>query len=420
MDSVTDGRLPPKGTGGVLFSRWGILAMLSIAGLAAWHDLGLPVLLSGTIAVLALVAHGWNRVALTKLVYERTLERVRVFPGQSIEYSVRLDNRKLLPLVWVDAKDGIPRAIAPPASELPDGLSWTNGEMSVSTSLLWYQCVSWRCRLQCSKRGYFRLGPASVTSGDIFGLFNRSETAGGVEHIVVYPRIFALAHLGLPSKFPLGEAISPNPAFADPTRVRGVRDYAPDVPFRHIHWKVSARNQRLQAKVFEPSCALRASLFLDGSAFLGNAQDPDIEAFELSISTVASIARHLIDGRHSVGLHSNTRLVTGEDIIAMGAASGTEHLSRILEALAKATMQTVPFSQILDAARPHLTNGSTLGIVTGGLTPEAIARLTEMRKQGFPVVNFHVGGNPAPQTPFPTKAISSPKKSISATQGGDV
>ncbi|MBL6945916.1 MAG: DUF58 domain-containing protein [Rhodospirillales bacterium] len=391
MERAMDGRSPPKETGGVLFGRAGIVAMLCVAGLAAWHDFGLPVLLTGTVAVLALIAHGWGRIALTKLVFERKLERTRLFPGQSTEYSVRLDNRKLLPLVWINATDLIPPAIAPSRSQLPDGLSWTNGELSVSTSLLWYQRASWQCRLECRKRGYFQLGPASVTSGDIFGLFSRTRRAGGVEPVVVYPRLFALSQLGLPSKFPLGEAISPNPAFQDPTRVRGVRDYAPGIPFRHIHWKASARTQQLQAKVFEPTSALRASLFLDSSAFLKSDQDQDLDGFELAISTVASIARNLIDQGHSVGLYCDTRLVSGETFVAMKAASGTEHLARMLEALAKATTQSVPFTQVLDAARPTLATRSTLGIITGGLSAEAKARLTDFRQRGFPVVVHHVG-----------------------------
>ncbi|MBT3358706.1 MAG: DUF58 domain-containing protein [Rhodospirillales bacterium] len=401
-----ENRAPPNPSSGVLFGWRGILAMLCVAGLAAWNDFGLPVLLSGTVAVLAIVAHAWNRIALTKLAFERTLERTRVFPGQSVDYSVRLDNRKLLPLVWINAKDRIPRGIAPTASQLPDGVVWTKGELSVSASLLWYQRASWHCRLNCRKRGYFRLGPASLTSGDIFGLFDKSRLAGGIEHVIVYPRIFPLSQLGLPSKFPLGEALSPNPAFADPTRTRGIRDYTPDVPFHHIHWKASARTQRLQTKVFEPSCALRASLFLDSSAFLGNAQEPDIEGFELAISTLASIARHLIEERHAVGLYSDTELATGEAFVAIRAASGTEHLSHMLEALAKAKAKSIPFPRLLATVRPQLTGGGTLGIVTGGLTPEAIARLTKLQRHGFPVVVFHVGDQPAPQTPFMTRTVS--------------
>ena len=365
--------------------------MLGIAGIAAWNDLGLPVLLSGTVAVLAIVAHGWNRIALTKLAYQRTLDRPRVFPGQSVDYSVRLDNRKLLPLVWFNASDGIPEDIAPSRSQLPDGLEWADGTLSVSTSLLWYQRASWHCALECRKRGYYLLGPARITSGDIFGLFDKSQTAGGVEHVVVYPRLYDLSHLGLPSKFPLGEAISPNPAFQDPTRVRGVRDYAPGIPFRHIHWKASARSQRLQAKVFEPSTALRASLFLDTSAYLGNDEIRDLDGFELAISTIASIAQNLIGQGHSVGLYCDTKLITGEAFIAMKAASGTEHLARMLEALAKATPHAVAFEQVLSAARPALATRSTICVVTGGLTPEADARLANFRRRGFPVVVHHVG-----------------------------
>jgi len=43
-------------------------------------------------------------------------------------------------------------------------------------SLRWYERVRIQYRIQCQERGYYRLGPARVISGDIFGLFRDEYT----------------------------------------------------------------------------------------------------------------------------------------------------------------------------------------------------------------------------------------------------
>jgi uncharacterized protein (DUF58 family) len=390
-------------SGGFLFSPAGTVLLAFIAGVAAWFGHDLSVLLMVTVLTLVMVARGWNRLALVKLAHGRHLETTRAFPGDLVACDLFLDNRKFLPLVRVEVSEPVPADIMPPPADLPPGARWSDGQVCVATSLLWYQRATLGYRLTCRRRGYFPLGPATVSASDIFGLFRTSRQSADTQHLIVYPRIRTLSDLGLPAGSPLGDATSRNPAFQDTTRFRGLRDYTPDIPFRHIHWKASARSHDLQVKTFEPMRTLRVALFLDAASF---PQGDDDDPFELAVSTVASLAWHFIHERCAVGLFTNAAFADDSASGFIGAASGTKHLQRILEALAKAGRGTAPFGGVLDSARSDLVMGTTLAIVTNELSPPATAHLAAHRRRGFPVTVFHVGEGPASALPFPCHRLS--------------
>jgi uncharacterized protein (DUF58 family) len=54
-----------------------------------------------------------------------------------------------------------------------------------------------------------------------------------------------------------------NKIYEDPTRIYGIREYVPGDPIKSIHWKVSAKTNKLQVKTYEPATVLGATLALD-------------------------------------------------------------------------------------------------------------------------------------------------------------
>lgn len=249
-----------------LLGKPALLVLLAVLIVAAWLGQVVVVIISGLALSAAGLARLWSRVSLVGVHCERTLSEPRLFPGESTELGLRLVNRKLLPLPWVHVEEEIPAGLtleATPKAGENNGL----GRLSNNASLLWYSGVSWRYRLLGKKRGYYALPPVTVTSGDIFGFYPRSLSESLTEHVIVYPKVFPLAQLTLPSLYPLGETRASRRIFEDPTRTIGVRDYCPQDSLRHIHWKASARHQKLQVKVFEPTTTLKVALFLAVDSF---------------------------------------------------------------------------------------------------------------------------------------------------------
>ncbi len=374
---------------GLLLSKYGLIFMLGGLLLAAWFGQVVIVVLLGLVLSTAGLSKLWSRFSLVGVSCQHYLSEQRVFPGESIELKLRVANRKLLPLPWLQVDDEIPYG-------LDDSLALTPGNrpgcglLGKSAALLWYTAVSWRHQLNCQKRGYYELGPIRLSSGDIFGFYPRSVTEPLIDHIIVYPRIYQIAELSIPSLHPLGETVAERRIFEDPTRVIGVRDYTPHDSLRHIHWKATARQQSLQVKVFEPTTTLKVALFLAVDSF-GNGQRSESE-FELGVSTAASVASYAIEQDSSVGLFVNTQQADTKQSVRIAPGSGTTQLVTLLEALAKVTvMPTEPFDRFLEDERRNLPWGTSLVITLGKLSESVAGLLSSIEESGYKLIVLQIG-----------------------------
>ncbi|MFC2042206.1 DUF58 domain-containing protein [Chloroflexota bacterium] len=377
---------------GYLLSRVGLMAILTGLLLAAWFGQVVIVVLFGLVLSAAGLAKLWSRLCLTGVSCQCLLSERRIFPGEDIELRLRLINRKLLPLPWIQIDDEIPLNLSPDIS-LDSGNKPGFGLLSKSVALLWYTSVSWKHRLRCHRRGYYQLGPITVSSGDIFGFYPRSFTQSAIGHVIVYPRIFPIAQLGIPSLHPLGETTAERRIFEDPVRVIGIRDYSPHDSLRHVHWKASARHQNLQVKVFEPTTTLEVALFLAVDSFKSEQGEvyPE-EDLEMGISTAASIANYLIERRNAVGLFANSRLADSGEPATILPGSSAGQLVETLEALAKITpLPSGPFEEFLQAERSRLPWGTTLVFILSRPSPSLAEQIVALKERGHKLMVLQVG-----------------------------
>ena len=375
---------------GWLLGWFGLLGIVAILIIAAWNGQSIIVAFLGILLAAAGLSRLWSRFSLTRVSCQRLISRRRLFPGEETELRMRIANGKLLPLPWVQVDDQIPLGFAPDiirAEECRPGA----GFLSRATALLWYTAASWRCSLKCPKRGYYQVGPLTMTSGDIFGFYPRSVIEPSIEHLIVYPRIFPISRLGIPSVYPLGETGAERRIFEDPTRTTGIRDYSPQDSLRRIHWKASARHQKLKSRVYEPTTTLKVALFLAIDSFpQDGARSRD--DFEFGISLAASLANHLIDKDNPVGLFLNTRLADSGQTVSIRPGSSIDNLVSILEALAKTTHNAaVPFLEFMDSQRGALPWGATLVFIISR-TPQYLGGLlVSLREAGYKLLVIQVG-----------------------------
>ncbi len=356
------------------------LALLSAAFLlAAWHSQTTILLLTGLFLSTAGLARLWNRLALVGVRTERTFKATRFFPGEPVECTLRLFNRKPLPLPWVQVECELPGGFA--LAE-PPGRAQA-APIRRAAALLWYRGVTWRLRLTAGCRGYYPIGPMKLTSGDILGLYSRSRLDGGTAHILVYPRLFPVDTRLIPSLHPMGEFPAARRLFRDPTHTIGVREYLHSDSLKFIHWKATARRGDLQVKVLAATTAFKAAVVLDVDSFRldGILAEDD---FELGISIAGSIAAALCERGSPVGLFVNTRLADSGQPAAMAPGAGRSQISQILEALAKVTGRSSgPAAAFLDAQKTWLGAGTTVIFILAR-PPDALAGLLGgLRAAGF-------------------------------------
>jgi len=375
---------------GYLLHKASLWVFGGILFLAAWKGQAGIVILLGLVFSAAGLAALWSRASLAGVRCRRRVRERRFFPGESTELTLEIFNRKPLPLPWVKIDDEIPvelaRDLAPVPANRPGYYL-----LSRWASILWYRKVSWKCRLHGEKRGYYRLGSLTATSGDIFGFYPRWRQFASADHITVYPRIFPIERLEVPSLHPMGEARTNRRIFQDPTRPIGLRDYRPQDSLKHIHWKASARRQELQVKVFEPTTTLKISLFLAGDGYPPDGPRSE-EEFELAVSTAASIAHQLIDQGTPVGLISNGCQADSGQAIQIPPGGSRDQLMEILEALAKVTPRAKDSSEaFLERESKSLPSGTTLILVASQIPESFFRLLRDLRERGTKMLLLRIG-----------------------------
>jgi len=198
---------------------------------------------------------------------------------------------------------------SPPASETMPGRS-----------------VTLRYRLRCPRRGYHRIGPLLMESGDLFGLQKRFRTGERQDYVTVLPTIAYIDTFNISAKRPQGPVRIANRVYQDPTRIHGIREYVPGDPLNTIHWKATARTGALQVKTFEPTQVYGGTLMLDlhDDSYKPAAKE---ERMELAVTTAASIAYLLQMSGEQVGLITNAvdaAEVARYEVEARGALSRLE------------------------------------------------------------------------------------------------
>jgi uncharacterized protein (DUF58 family) len=265
----------------------------------------------------------WSRLSLSGIKYASMVDKHKVFPGDSVALHVSAENAKFLP-VWLQMRMPVDGALDPSCGEI----SFTS-----DCGLLWYQRARFNWELVAQCRGVYRVGQAHMKVGDMFGFFPREKRTEGDIHIIVYPKLVPLKPFSLPRRDFFGVPGAKSPV-QDPVYILGTRDYQHWRPARHIHWKASARHNRLQEKVFEPSEQEKVLLTVDVSQF---ERDNASESFERTLEAVGSLGVQFHKRGYALGLVTNGMVEGGPSILPMGRSP--QQLPSILEILARLKMR---------------------------------------------------------------------------------
>ena len=376
-----------------------------------WFEMAVLLILAGLVvqqrALFALaaclltvipIAWWWRRLSLCRVEYERRFDKRRAFPSETFEMTVCITNRKLLPLTWLEVSDEVPMAMPLVQGVLMPTHIPQVGTLDNALSLRWYERVSRHYELECTARGIYTLGPVHLKSGDVFTLFEARESRKNPDRLIVYPRLWPLEDLGLPSKEPFGERKAHRRLLEDPLRTIGVRNYYPKDDLRHIHWKATARRGDLQVRVFEPATMLNLVILLNVNTFEHNWQGVLPELFERTISVAGSLATWAVGQKYKVGLVANGCMPLSDQPIRVPAGRSPGQLAAILEALAAVTsFATSSIQELLRRESPRLPWGATLVVVTAIVTDGLAAAILHLRGAGRRMVLVSLAEEPPPQ-----------------------
>ncbi|RKX94541.1 MAG: hypothetical protein DRP84_06785 [Spirochaetes bacterium] len=272
------------------------------------------------ILVIGIGSYLWSRVSLHKIKFTIKFDKKRLFPNEVLKIEIQVTNSKLLPVLFKT------RLFIPGMITGSNEGQWVSEE----TVLFWYQRASFSREYIPKKRGVYNVGSPLLRGGDIFGFSFKNILLNNTFEIVVYPRIVNICSVKFHKRefFGIPELWSP---VKDPVYIYGTRDYQKGNPARDIHWKASARHNRLQEKLYEPTVQTKLLILLDVENFDSEGQK---ENFERILEIIASMIVKINRSNIPVGFITNGH-VLGDKSKIIPISRSPQQMTLILETLAR-------------------------------------------------------------------------------------
>ncbi len=335
----------------------------------------------------------WLNISWVKITRQTFTRRSQV--GELVEERFWVENRGLLPKLWLELRD-YSTLPAHRASHVISGLGSRQRQNRIIRTL-------------CLRRGRYRLGPITVSSGDPFGLFIMERDLLLMAQLVVYPQSVPLPYFSpLMGEITGGEAAYRRTHHIT-ANVAGVREYAPGDSFKRIHWPSTARANRLITKEFEldPLADMWVVLDMHKAIHFGENNLPHTESqapvfpwqrwekpdlypstVEYSIVVTASLLLHFLRRKMTVGLITYHN---GEHSEVVPGDRGERQEDRLLEILAVAhAYGSISLEQVLVAEGTRFNRNTTLIVVTSSLSPEWVAAVRHLASRGVKVTTVFI------------------------------
>jgi uncharacterized repeat protein (TIGR01451 family) len=315
----------------------------------------------------------WIRANASALRVRRRFPS-RAYTDETIVLETSVQNTGVVPVLGATLTDIIPQEFAadrpPPAaiSLAPFASGWL------------------RRSLRCTKRGYYRIGPLSLSAVDPLGLSRGSVVAVEPNPLIVYPRVVPLRRLSLPAPAALAVLPSRRRLVEDTSRLTGIRPYVPTDSLRRVHWTATARTGSLMVKEFAFGESRSTMLCLDLCMSHYVPRDR-ADATELGIVVAASLASHAVTrDRLDVGLHVDGRdpLLGDGATCRVAPTSDRRTLMTILELLARVQVTGGDsFTATLWNEARRLPWGSTVVAITGSETAGMREACLDVQRAGL-------------------------------------
>jgi uncharacterized protein (DUF58 family) len=349
-------------------------------------------IIAGTALAALGIARLTGRWALAGVTVHTTLGPDRLFPGDVAELTIEVDNRKPLPLAWLSLTAPIRHGLVRPGKDVFDHVTASGGfdlldnlgyALIIRTAIGPFQRLTRTYQLTAHRRGVYSLGPARVEAGDPFGIFRRDAELAKRTEIIVYPRIYDPAAIGIPFRETMGQASAPRALLEDPILLAGSREYRPGDPLHRMHWKATARTGELQVRTADPSTTAQILVVLNLNTFQHVWQGVDLDRMEATIEVAASVALWLLDRDFPVGVRSNGIVPGLENTPRLAPSANPRQPALLLEHLARLAFSgRFTAEAVLEEEAHRLPIGATILFVTPIITPSLIAALSSPRLSG--------------------------------------
>lgn len=237
-------------------------------------------------------------------------------------------------------------------------------------------------RKPCQRRGVYELGPVILESGDPYGFFTHKKTLRLPGKMVVYPRIFDLLDFPtLPSGSTAQMGLVSGKRQGDIGDYFGIREYQQGDSLRTVHWRATARQNKLVVKQFEKLASSEVTLLLDlySGSDLGRGSESTLE---VGIRLIGSIAKHLMLNEVLAQL-----IAYDQQPVLLPLGKGQEHLANCLEILAAAAPNgKMRLAELIAEYADQIDPDTTLVVPLLDTDLAALEALAALKKKAVDIV----------------------------------
>lgn len=345
------------------------------------------------LAVMYVLSTLMVRKGMKNLTCQRSFSQTEVYEGEKGELVeiVRNDGPYIIP--WLRIESHISPNLRLGKQE--------NLQVSSDTfyrscfTLMPYQQIKRRHRVEFLRRGVYDLGNASISAGDLLGATRFWKDQQLSAPLTVYPRILDAEELPYPLSNTMGELVTKNRLLQDPFLVRGIRPYQPGDLIRDIHWQATARTDDLQVRVHENTVCTRLLVILNAQSSDNQWDDyipeSDMPAMEDAIRLAASLCIHGLRGGLSTGFATNMPQQKQNESTLLLPAEGPAWEETLLECFARLRVHcSEKFVPMLESLKLQDTDILVLSPYDSASIQKA---LESLRQQGNQVTFFSLGGD---------------------------
>ncbi|MGP4032477.1 DUF58 domain-containing protein [Pseudarthrobacter sp. 1C304] len=257
------------------------------------------------------------------------LARTRVAVGDSAVGSIAVSNTSARPLLPADLE--LPVGAATAVFHLP-----RMKPQQVHEDLF---------TIPTARRAVIVVGPVRSVRADPLHLLRRQVLWTEPEDLFVHPKTTALAGSAAGFIRDLEGMPTTDLSSAD-VSFHALRDYVPGDDRRHIHWKTTARTNKLMVRQFEETRRAHLAIALS----INTDEYASEEEFELAISAAASIGRQAISEQRDLDVLTQKgplRCETGRNMLDdMTRIVGASHRKNAVD-LARTLADTVPNASVV-------------------------------------------------------------------------
>ena len=323
-----------------------------------------------------------KRFGLRGFSYERSFSRPSAYEGDRIELIEVIRNRSPFFLPWVRVETRIPASFTFNTREEVE-IRGGHYHRSVFT-LMPYSQVTRRHHVILTRRGHYTLQHASLTAGDLLGMYTAVQETDTSAEIFVYPKLLENAQAELPSSRSQGDVSVPHWIQPDPFLVNGIRAYRDGDPERDIHWAATARLGSLQVKTHDFTSDPRLMVLINGQlteSQWGSLMDYEQPRIEYAISLAASMCVYALRRGMEAGFAASMPLDESEECACMLPNRGTGWEEALLCGFAAIRIRLLRSFPTFLEQMPRLT-GADIVILSCYDSPEIRERMQQLYRLG--------------------------------------